>query len=159
MFNIILKSFSGIDGTTAVAMSETGTGMSGIISTNGQNMSAITQLLAQQNTKTVLDGNNIRVTQGSVSGLNKVSELAKEFKGAMLGVATGSISDITRNTNDAISGGAFTLRPSGNSLQARITIIGADPKANILTSMAKAAAKAEAEDAADDTEVETDTIK
>lgn len=144
MFDIILKSFSGVDGTTAIAMNQNGSAMSGTISTNGQNMSAITQLLAQQNIKTVLDGNNIRVTQGTLTGNSKVAELAKEFKGAMLGVATGSTNEIIRGTNEAISGGAFTLRPSGNSLQARITIIGADPKANILTSIAKAAAQTKA---------------
>jgi len=144
MFNIILKSFSGVDGTTAVAFNQNGSAMSGVITTNGQNMSAITQLLAQHNIKTVLEGNNIRVTQGTLAGNSKVSELAAEFKGAMLGVATGSTRDIMRGTNEAIAGGAFTLRPSGNSLQARITLFGTDPKTNILASIAKAATQTKA---------------
>lgn len=151
MFDIILKSFSGVDGTTAVAFNENGSALSGVISTNGQNMAAITQLLAQRNVKTVLDGNKIRISEGTLSGNSQVSELAAEFKGAMLGVATASARDFIKGSNQAVAGGAFTLRPSGNSLQARVVLFGTDRDKNILSGLVKAAAVQSAAPAPADT--------
>lgn len=151
MFDIILKSFSGVDGTTAVAFNENGSALSGVISTNGQNMAAITQLLAQRNVKTVLDGNKIRISEGTLSGNSQVSELAAEFKGAMLGVATASARDFIKGSNEAVAGGAFTLRPSGNSLQARVVLFGTDRDKNILSGLVKGASAQSAAPAPADT--------
>lgn len=89
LLGIYLQQLGSLDGTLAVASSD-GKGtddFKGVISTNGKDVSALTSFLNSSfDAQTVINGNQIDFSKGSVSGSTNVAEMAEAFKGAMAGV-------------------------------------------------------------------------
>lgn len=131
VLGIYLKQLSGLDGTAAVAIS--GEGMRGVLTTNGQEISGLQQILGSDVAITK-EGNLLRLSRGTMNGGVEVAKLAEYMKGAIAGVST-AIEPGKPFTSGGVA--SVTLRKSGDGLQIRVDAVSNDKKENMLVTLLK----------------------
>lgn len=135
MFNVILQSFSSVDGTCTMLVNNEGQ-YSGFFTTTGDGTSSLTELLSSLDLKVTKDGKLIRFSEGSVGGLLNVEEVSGKFKGALVGAVLAPSAGLT-GTAEGIANYAFMLTPSDGTVRLKITADAIDPSRNILFSFIK----------------------
>lgn len=127
MLGIYLKMLGGIDGTAAFAYCENGD-YRAVISTNGTDMSAVSDFLSQGGATVTIDGKKLRVSKGSMAGAKlPVAELAPAFKGAVAGVAVGNF-----GKNEGPKAGSLMLVSENGGIVFKIKAEMADKNENAL---------------------------
>ena len=132
VFGVYLNALSGLDGTTAVAFGQDAQAMKGIVSTTGRNMAALTSFLGDTGIDVRIEGKNLRLSKGDLSGKSNVSDLAAYFKNAVAGVATAIPQGTASGMAGFASAGSLTFHPQGNSVTLRATLVSANPDENFL---------------------------
>lgn len=110
-----------LDGTLVIALSEDlskidsdNVGYKGAIQTNGKNNATLLQALEAFTGKATIDGNTFLFgNEGYGNGIAPLADVAKQFEGAWLGVATAVPVADTKETGSLY----LTLIPDGNSLK------------------------------------------
>lgn len=137
MLGEYLKLVQSLDGTTAVAVgSGNGRGLRGIVTTNGKDLSPLTNLIGGFGINVNIEGNVLRLSEGEMAGNLDVTTASNELKGAMGGVvvSSGVASELAKSGIDRV---VMTLVPEDGSLRLRISGMGADDKENILKTIIK----------------------
>lgn len=137
VFGEYLKIFQCLDGTIGAAINpdtKSGLGVHGFITTTGQDVNGLQNLLGDLKMNVIKDGKVLRVSEGDVTGNADVADLSKELKGAMLGIAItdpAAFGSAKVNLNTAV----FTLVPDGDTLRVKISGRSSDDKENFLLSL------------------------
>lgn len=135
MLGMYLQALQGLDGTAAFAFNS-GSGLNGVITTNGANLNALTQFLDGSGINVAKEGNTLRLSKGSVAGPASVDDLAKEMKGAVAGIAVSSPEDLG-NLKGSIKNAVFTLVKEGSGIVLKASVKSNDDKENFLLTLIK----------------------
>lgn len=135
MFNVILQSFSSVDGTCVALVNNEGK-VSGFFTTTGDGTSALSDLLTSTGMKVTKDGKLVRFSNDPVTGLLNVAEVSDMFKGALAGAVLAPSAGLT-GTAEGIADYAFMLAPGDGTVRLKITANAIDPSQNILFSFIK----------------------
>lgn len=120
-----------LDGTIAVAADPNSGYYDGVITTNGKNVTSLTDLLGQMQIPVKIDGNILKISKGTVKG-SPVANLSPALKGAMFGcVITPNVGNNKKNLAE-MKYAAFSLHPEDGSLELKFTLKSDKPKENIL---------------------------
>lgn len=131
VFGLYLQQLQGLDGTIALAYDDAKTALRGIVTTNGKDITGLTDILGQNEINVKKEGDMLILSKGSVSGPTEVAELGKEFKGAILGVSTTGFGNFSKDFERMV----MTLTTDGDGL--RLNVIGrsADKNENLLLTL------------------------
>lgn len=138
IIGIYLSALSSIDGTVALALDHKNEAFSAVLTTTGDNTSALMDMLGSMGTVTK-EGNRIFVNKGTVSGKTPVKELAEYLKGTGAGVvadaAMAGAGSMIPET--AMQTSIMSLQPDGDGIGLRITTRSNNDKENILLTIVK----------------------
>lgn len=135
VLGIYLKLFQGLDGTSAFAFDSKGL-IRGIISTNGKDLNSLTNILGENDINVVKEGNILRLSKGDLKGDGDVSEISKDFKDAMVGIAAFNPGD-KGNFGKYVASAVITLSPDGDGMKLRLNARSADKNENFLLTILK----------------------
>ncbi|MBD5223100.1 MAG: DUF4836 family protein [Bacteroidales bacterium] len=128
-----LKVLQGVDGTAACAMGTDGA-MRGVITTTGNNIGMLTDVLGQSGINVNKEGNILRLSKGEASGPGDVATLSKDFKGAMFGLAISDFSG-TPYEKYGFTQSVLKLIPDGDGIKIDLQCKVADENDNILLTL------------------------
>ncbi|MDE7401932.1 MAG: DUF4836 family protein [Muribaculaceae bacterium] len=132
---LILQQLQGLDGTLALAYGN-GDTLNGVVTTNGSNITDLTNMLASQGLQTTKEGNMLRISRGATAGDRKVTDLAGMLKGSLAGIVC------TVNQKDIEPFDcAVTLNPDGKSVKLNVLLKTTNTNANFLETLLEMAAK------------------
>lgn len=129
MLGIVLGSMGSVDGTAAFALGQTGRG---VISTDGKDSSALSNMLSQVGMKVEKQGQQLRVSfadTARAADMAPVSQLAAGLDGAVAGIATHF------GPGNPFKAGAtvtLTLTRQGKGLGVNLLLVSADKNENLL---------------------------
>lgn len=131
VFGTIMKSFACIDGTAAVVTDNRGNNISGVFTTTGKDMGALSSFLSSIDCTTTIDGNLLKFSKNgaNVAGSASVADLAAELKDASLGVAA---MDLKEFADEGFKSVIFTLTSESGSYVARVRMKAVNDKQNFL---------------------------
>lgn len=89
MISMYLQQFGCVNGTVACAVS--GDNLNGVITTDGNNTTALSSLLSSGDMSVTMNGNQMKFTKGTVSGPANVAQVSSQFNGAIGGVVFGNV--------------------------------------------------------------------
>ena len=124
LISIYLQQLGCIDGTCAFAFGAVDPlqNFRGIISTNGKDTSALSSFLSGMDADVKVNGSQLNVSKGNVSGKAAVAEMAESFKGAIGGCVTytapGGFGSVFESESVMIfsEGSGLRLEVKGNSI-------------------------------------------
>ena len=131
----VVEAIRPIDGTVAVAVDASDSGMKGIIETNGKTLSPLTDFLATVGIKSVVDGKKMEITKGDVIGKLPVAGYASDFQGAFVAGAvdlTETPGMETPGFKSSVDRMVLVVKPEGKGLKAETSFYSPDPKRNFL---------------------------
>lgn len=131
-----LEVFKGLDGTCAFSYDEQGA-VNGLITTTGEDLTQLSDMLGQNGVNVNKEGNILRLTKGNVTGSAEVAALAPEFKGAMIGFAMYDPKEFDL-AKDGVASVVGKLSPESGSLKMTLTLNGINDSENFLLTLIKA---------------------
>lgn len=135
----VLSMVSSIDGTAAVAISDTDNpleGISAVVTTDGNPSLDLMNLLSQV-APTKKDGKFIRMSRGVLKGGLSVSEASDMLKGSALGFVINADAPGIEASENGLRTVAFCLSPENGGIAVKITVKGTDSSENMLLTLIK----------------------
>ena len=135
VFGMYLNATKCIDGTCAVAVGSSD-GVRGVLTTNGENSTAISEFLGSSGITITKDGKLLRLSKGEITGNAEVAELSKNMKGSIAGVAVYKM-DSMKMMKNAVNSVIFTLNKQGDGILLKFNVKSNNDKENFLLSIIK----------------------
>ncbi len=134
MLGVMLNSLSCVDGTLAVAFSQSQNGVKGCVQTNGGNTGDLMSLLSEMDLTPRLEGKTVEFSKGTLSGGMGVSDMGDMLKGATMGFV---VAGTAVNKSDNFEKVVFKLVPEGKSVKLIVEGFARDGKSNSLVTILK----------------------
>lgn len=139
MLGFMVNAMGCVDGTVAVASSDGGNAVNGLVQTDGGNTSDLMSLLNEMNFKTSKEGTDVLFGKGTRTGGEDVSGLAAGLKGCVLGVSMNPTA--LRPGLTPFGNMVMKLVPKSGGVQLQVQLAGKNSDENILVSILKAVAE------------------
>lgn len=137
MLQVMLQTMTSVDGTCGLLMG-TGDSLSGFFSVKKEGSAPLSEMLTEADFKVSRDGNLLRYSRGVVNGHLDVTEVADNFKGAVMGLIIAAGSEFM--PVDEFKGAEYLsmmLLPEEGTVLMHTELAGKDKKKNILFSLIK----------------------
>lgn len=137
-----LQALGAIDGTVAIAANLDNNALKGVVSTNGQGTAALNEFLNGMGLNVKINGRLLDISKGELTGKTPVSELSKDLKGAMAGIAlTNPRPGKSAAVTDQLTGISATLSKESASVVLNIKTRSAQPDQNFLLTVIRSASR------------------
>lgn len=130
-----VEAFRAVDGTVAVAVDASGSGVKGTVETDGKNLGQLTDVLGSLGLKCVVDGKKLHISKGQVVGKLPVATYSSDFQGAFVAGAVDMTEPPGMQTpgfKSCVDRVVFMARPDGKGLTLEASYYSPDPKRNFL---------------------------
>lgn len=138
-FGAFTNLLQSLDGTQAVAfgnLNDFSSSFSALITTDGTPTLELMQLLSSF-APTQKDGKVVRIKKGTVAGGLDLKEVAKQLKGATMGIVIDGNDPRLKTTDDGVASLAFAIRPDDGGIRFSLGCQGTDKDENMLLTIIK----------------------